>query len=52
MVSSKPNGSGLGLSIAQTLVKHHGGKIELDSRSGRTEFSIYLPIERQESANE
>lgn len=52
MVSSKPNGSGLGLSIAQTLVKHHGGKIELDSRPGRTEFSIYLPIERQESAHE
>ncbi len=44
MVTSKSDGTGLGLSIAQTLVEHHNGKIELESRKGRTEFSIYLPI--------
>ena len=44
MVTSRKNGSGLGLSIAQTLLEHHQGKIELESRHGRTEFSIILPI--------
>ncbi len=44
MVSSKANGSGLGLSIAQTLTDHHDGKIDLESFPGYTEFTIYLPI--------
>ena len=52
MVSSKQNGSGLGLSIAQTLINHHGGKIDVDSRPGHTEFVLYLPIHRKESTYE
>ena len=44
MVSTKKSGSGLGLSIAQNLLEHHNGKIELESRRGRTEFAIFLPI--------
>lgn len=44
MVSSKENGSGLGLSIAQTLTDHHNGKIDVQSFPGFTEFSIYIPI--------
>ncbi len=52
MVSSKQNGSGLGLSIAQTLINHHGGKIEVDSHPGHTEFTLYLPVPRKESDNE
>ncbi|WP_100643894.1 nitrogen regulation protein NR(II) [Alteromonas facilis] len=44
MVTSKADGSGLGLSISQTLIDHHKGKIECDSHRGHTEFSIYLPI--------
>ncbi len=52
MVSSKHNGSGLGLSIAQTLINHHGGKIDVESRPGHTEFVLYLPIHRKESVNE
>jgi two-component system nitrogen regulation sensor histidine kinase GlnL len=44
MVSSKKNGSGLGLSIAQTLTDHHNGKIDLESFPGYTEFSLYIPI--------
>jgi two-component system nitrogen regulation sensor histidine kinase GlnL len=48
MVSSKETGSGLGLSIAQTLINHHKGKIEVDSHPGHTEFVISLPIEKQE----
>ncbi len=52
MVSSKQNGSGLGLSIAQTLINHHGGKIDVDSHPGHTEFVLYLPIDRKEPTNE
>ncbi|WP_026375940.1 nitrogen regulation protein NR(II) [Aestuariibacter salexigens] len=44
MVSGKQNGSGLGLSIAQTLIDQHKGKIEVDSRPGETTFTLYLPI--------
>ncbi|MGB0213904.1 MAG: nitrogen regulation protein NR(II) [Alteromonas oceani] len=49
LVTSKDSGSGLGLSIAQTLVNHHDGKIEVDSRPGHTEFILSLPIDRKES---
>ncbi|MGJ8679601.1 nitrogen regulation protein NR(II) [Paraglaciecola sp.] len=48
MVTTKKDGSGLGLSISQTLVGHHRGKIEVESWTGRTEFTLYLPIERKD----
>ena len=44
MVSGKPGGSGLGLTIAQTLLHQHGGWIDCDSWPGHTEFTLYLPI--------
>ncbi|MCO7225224.1 nitrogen regulation protein NR(II) [Pleionea sp. CnH1-48] len=36
--------SGLGLGIAQSLIRQHEGIIEFDSMPGKTCFSIYLPI--------
>lgn len=48
MVTSKKEGSGLGLSIAQSLVAHHRGKIEVESRPGHTNFTLYLPIDKKE----
>jgi two-component system, NtrC family, nitrogen regulation sensor histidine kinase GlnL len=44
MVTSKSNGNGLGLSISHTLIEQHFGQIEVDSRTGHTEFAIYLPL--------
>jgi len=38
--------SGLGLSIAQSLVQRHQGIIELDRRANPTRFSVYLPLLR------
>jgi two-component system nitrogen regulation sensor histidine kinase GlnL len=49
MVTSKQYGTGLGLSIAQTLIDHHRGKIEVESWAGRTEFTLYLPIDKKET---
>ena len=43
-VSSKANGTGLGLSLVSKVLSDHGGVIEVDSQPGRTEFRIRLPI--------
>lgn len=43
-VTSKPSGSGLGLSLVAKIVGDHGGLIEVDSRPGRTEFRLCLPV--------
>ena len=34
---------------SQTLINHHGGKIDVDSYPGHTEFVIYIPIDRKET---
>jgi len=38
-------GTGLGLESARTRVRGHGGDIQFDSRPGRTEFRVMLPLE-------
>ena len=43
-VSTKPSGSGLGLALVAKIVSDHGGLIEVDSRPGRTEFRLHLPV--------
>jgi len=44
LVSGREGGSGIGLSLAQTYVQLHGGVIECESRQGKTEFRILLPL--------
>ena len=44
MVSVKENGSGLGLTIAQDIIRIHGGGIVFSSDPGNTVFSIQIPI--------
>ena len=43
-VTSKPNGSGLGLALVAKIVGDHGGVIDAESRPGRTRFRILLPV--------
>ncbi|MBC7768395.1 MAG: PAS domain-containing protein [Phycisphaerales bacterium] len=43
--TTKPNGMGLGLTVAADIVARHDGRIEVDSNPGRTVFKILLPID-------
>jgi len=51
LVSGRPGGSGLGLTIAQTFIAQHDGTIECESRPGRTVFTVLLPLETTRSAS-
>ncbi|CBV41011.1 nitrogen regulation protein NR(II) [Halomonas elongata] len=46
MVSGRAEGSGLGLSIAQSILHQHQGLIECDSAPGHTEFRLLIPLEK------
>ena len=43
-VTNKPSGSGLGLALVAKIVGDHDGLIEVESRPGRTEFRLCLPV--------
>ena len=44
LVTARPNGTGLGLAVAQELINRNGGIIEFQSEPGNTVFSITLPL--------
>jgi two-component system nitrogen regulation sensor histidine kinase GlnL len=46
MITDKPDGSGLGLPIAQEIISRHGGTIHLHSSDTGTTFSTILPLEK------
>ena len=43
-ITTKKQGSGLGLALVAKVIDDHGGVIEFDSRPGRTVFRVMLPI--------
>lgn len=49
MVTTRAEGTGLGLPLSQSMVHLHGGLIECHSQPGETVFSVYLPITSTES---
>jgi two-component system nitrogen regulation sensor histidine kinase GlnL len=44
LFSGREGGSGLGLTLAQAYVQQNDGLLEFESRPGRTEFRILLPV--------
>ena len=51
LVTSRPDGTGLGLPAAQELISRHGGLIEFDSRPGKTVFQVLIPLTVSEDQN-
>jgi len=49
LVTSRPDGTGLGLPAAQELISRHGGLIEFESRPGRTVFFVRIPLSEPEA---
>lgn len=43
-VTTKSNGSGLGLALVAKIIGDHGGVIDVDSMPGRTRFRVLLPV--------
>lgn len=45
LVSGRPDGTGLGLALAQEIAREHGGELRHSSRPGATNFILLLPLE-------
>jgi two-component system nitrogen regulation sensor histidine kinase GlnL len=43
-VTTKRNGTGLGLALVAKVIGDHGGVIEFESQPRRTVFRVFLPV--------
>ncbi len=49
--TTREQGSGLGLSVAYSIVNNHGGKLMVDSKEGSgTTFTLYLPSSKKKTS--
>lgn len=51
-ITTKTNGSGLGLALVAKIIGAHGGIVECDSQKGRTIFKVLMPISRAEKSRD
>lgn len=51
MVTGRAEGSGLGLSIAQSIINRHQGLIECTTEPGQTRFQLLIPLEQSHENN-
>lgn len=49
LITSRPDGTGLGLPAAQELISRHDGLIEFESRPGRTVFLVRIPLDQDQT---
>ncbi|QQM32342.1 nitrogen regulation protein NR(II) [Martelella lutilitoris] len=45
-ITTKPNGTGLGLALVAKIIGAHGGIIECENMNGRTTFRILMPVSK------
>ena len=51
-ITTKTNGSGLGLALVAKIIGAHGGIVECDSQNRRTIFRVLMPMHKEESSME
>ncbi|MBK5566518.1 nitrogen regulation protein NR(II) [Ensifer sp. SSB1] len=51
-ITTKTNGSGLGLALVAKIIGAHGGIVECDSQQNRTTFRVLMPASKGQAADE
>lgn len=51
-ITTKTNGSGLGLALVAKIIGAHGGIVECDSQNRRTIFRVLMPMHKEDSTME
>ncbi len=50
-ITTKTNGSGLGLALVAKIIGAHGGIVECDSQARRTIFRVLMPMHKEEAGD-
>ena len=50
-ITTKTNGSGLGLALVAKIIGAHGGIVECDSQARRTIFRVLMPMHKEEASD-
>ncbi|MEM1364767.1 MAG: ATP-binding protein [Pseudomonadota bacterium] len=51
-VTTKTNGSGLGLALVAKVIRDHGGVVEHNSKGRKTSFSVLLPMHEDDASDQ
>lgn len=51
-ITTKTNGSGLGLALVAKIIDGHGGIVECDSQANRTTFRVLMPVSKDSALDD